>query len=67
MADAFVLYNYTVENNTALLRLDDFVPGVFIGLETKSAHPPIAHSSFSGRISQFRGCLVWREGECAQA
>lgn len=37
MADSSVDYTYTVENNPAQWRLDDFLPGVFIGLETKSA------------------------------
>lgn len=37
MAETAVDYRYTVESNPAQLRLDDFLPGVFIGLETKSA------------------------------
>ncbi len=37
MTGAAVDYSYTVENNSAQLRLDDFLPGCFIGLETKSA------------------------------
>ncbi|MCA1744128.1 MAG: RluA family pseudouridine synthase [Bacteroidales bacterium] len=37
MADSSVDFTYTVENNSEQWHLDDFLPGVFIGLETKSA------------------------------
>lgn len=37
MADTSVSYKYLVDDNSAQLRLDDFLPGVFVGLETKSA------------------------------
>lgn len=37
MAETAVDNSYTVDNNSERLRLDDFLPGVFVGLETKSA------------------------------
>ena len=37
MVDAPVIHSYTVESNSSELRLCDYLPGVFVGLETKSA------------------------------
>jgi 23S rRNA pseudouridine1911/1915/1917 synthase len=64
MTASTIDYNYGVEDNPAQLRLDNYLPGVFIGLETKSAvKKAIKRGQVSVNSQPARTAVILRKGD----